>query len=250
MRITIPVSGDGDAWMAHLPEVNFDPEDMLQDGKLVLSKVVALFRRANEFCEANGRRPTFMTSADDGFNVYSMTIEFLRQLAAVTHWLENRPGAKAHVSSDDSPQDRRLERRMNRDQVAFCRIDVNNVSSGVKFVIGYGNPKSKVIGNCESGARECAIYFARIVLNMAEGVNALSREKNAGLRVSVEGRDPDLIADARRREKFGREYDRIREANERRKTCVRRLGEFCSPSDPACQCYFNGRCVELGAPEA
>lgn len=246
MRITIPVSGDGDAWMAHLPEINFEFDRILDaDGKLVMSEVVALFRRANEFCEANGYRPTFMTSADDGFNVYSMTVEFLRQLAAVTHWLENRPGAKAHVSSDDSPQDRRLERRMNRDQVAFCRIDVKNVSTGVKIVIGFGNPKAKVIGNCESGARECAVYIARIALNMAESVNALSREKNAGLRVTVEGRDPDLIADARRREIEGRERDKRRAANEARMKCANRMGGFCSPSRPDCPCYRDGKCIEL-----
>lgn len=250
MRITIPVSGDGDAWMAHLPEINFEFDRILDaDGKLVMSEVVALFRRANEFCEASGYRPTFMTSADDGFNVYSMTVEFLRQLAAVTHWIENRPGSKAHISSDDSAQDRRLERRMNRDQVAFCRIDVKNVSTGVKIVIGFGNPKAKVIGNCESGARECAVYIARIALNMAESVNALSREKNAGLRVTVEGRDPDLVSEAHRREAIGHERDEVRKANEQRMTCVRRLGGYCSPSDPRCRCYRDGRCVELELPE-
>ena len=250
MRITIPVSGDGDAWMSHLPEINFEFDKILDaDGKLVLSEVVALFARANEFCESHGYRPTFMTRSGDGFNVYSMTVEFLRQLAAVTHWIENRPGSKAHVSSDGSQQDRRLERRMSRDQVAFCRVDVNNVSSGVKFVVGYGNPKKKIIGNCEIGARECAIYLTRILLNMAESVNALSREKNAGLRVTVEGRDPDLIPEARRREEIGRQRDIVRKANEERQTCVRRLGAYCSPSNPACRCYHDGRCVEVPLPE-
>lgn len=246
MRITIPVSGDGDAWMSHLPEINFEFDRILDaDGKLVLSEVVALFARANEFCESHGYRPTFMTSSGDGFNVYSMTVEFLRQLAAVTHWIENRPGSKAHVSSDGSQQDRRLERRMSRDQVAFCRVDVNNVSSGVKFVVGYGNPKKKIIGNCETGAHECAIYLTRILLNMAESVNALSREKNAGLRVTVEGRDPDLIPEARRREIEGQERDKRRAANETRRTCANRMGAYCSPSRPDCPCYRDGRCEEL-----
>lgn len=250
MRITIPVSGDGDAWMSHLPEINFEFDRILDaDGKLVLSEVVALFARANEFCQAHGYRPTFMTSSGDGFNVYSMTIEFLRQLAAVTHWIENRPGSKAHVSADGSAQDRRLERRMNRDQVAFCRIDVYSVASGVKFLVGYGNPKKKIIGNCETGAHECAIYLTRILLNMAESVNALSREKNAGLRVTVEGRDPELVSEAHRREAIGHERDEVRKANEQRMTCVRRLGGYCSPSDPRCRCYRDGRCVELELPE-
>ena len=246
MRITIPVSGDGDAWMAHLPEINFEFDRILDaDGKLVLSEVVALFARANEFCESHGYRPTFMTSSGDGFNVYSMTVEFLRQLAAVTHWIENRPGSKAHVSADGSAQDRRLERRMNRDQVAFCRIDVYSVSSGVKFVVGYGNPKKKIIGNCETGAHECAIYLTRILLNMAESVNALSREKNAGLRVTVEGRDPELITEAIWREIEGQERDKRRAANEARMTCANRMGGFCSPSRPDCPCYRDGKCIEL-----
>lgn len=251
MRITIPVSGDGDAWMSHLPEINFEFDKILDaNGKLILSEVVALFARANEFCESQGYRPTFMTSSGDGFNVYSMTVEFLRQLAAVTHWIKNQPGSKAHISADGSPQDRRLERRMSRDQVAFCRVDVNNVSSGVKFVVGYGNPKNKVIGNCEVGARECAIYLTRILLNMAESVNALSREKNAGLRVTVEGRNPELVSEAHRREEIGRQRDIVRRANAERQTCVRRMGEYCSPSDPRCRCYRDGRCVELELPEA
>lgn len=246
MRITIPVSGDGDAWMSHMPEINFDPESMLDaNGKIILSKVTDLLHQANKFHEEQFGRQMFMIGSGDGFNTYSMTVEFLRQLAAVTHWIENRPGSKAHVSSNESMQDRRLERRMSRDQVAFCRIDIRNVSTGVKFIIGYGNPMNKVIGNCEGGAREFAIYVTRIILNLAETVNALSRDKNAGLRVSVEGRDPNLIPEARRREADGRMRDRRREANAKRTTCASNVGGFCSPSCPSCPCYHNGKCVEL-----
>ena len=187
MRITIPVSGDGDAWLAHLPEVNFDPAEMLDGGKLVMPKVVDLFKRANDFSEANGFRQTFTSSSDDGFNVYSMTIEFLRQLSAVTKWLESRSESKAHVSSNNSPQDRRLERRMSRDQVAFCRIDVTNVAGGVRILIGYANPKQKVIGNCASGAKECAVYLARIALNMAETINALDRSRTVAHNAVISG---------------------------------------------------------------
>ena len=140
MRITIPVSGDGDAWMSHMPEINFDPESMLDaNGKIILSKVTDLLHQANKFHEEQFGRQMFMIGSGDGFNTYSMTVEFLRQLAAVTHWIENRPGSKAHVSSNESMQDRRLERRMSRDQVAFCRIDIRNVSTGVKFMIGIQN---------------------------------------------------------------------------------------------------------------
>lgn len=250
MRITIPVSGDGDAWMAHLPDIDFDAAKMIgDDGKLVISEVVALFKRANEFCELHGYRPTFMTSADDGHNVYSMTVEFLRQLAAVTNWIESRH-ENAHASSDESAQDRRLERRMERRHVAFVRIDVANVAGGVRFVVGSSNPMSKVVGNCEGGASECVIYLTRILLKMAEGVNDLCRAKNAGLCVTVVGRDPDLVPEARHREEIGRERDRVREANELRKTCVRRLGAYCSPSDPNCRCHRAGRCVELELPKA
>ena len=250
MRITIPVSGDGDAWMSHLPEIKFEFVRILDsNGKLVLSEVAALFARANEFCESRGYRPTFLLSSGDDYNVYSMAVEFLRQLAAVTHWIENRSGSKAHESSDESAQDRRLERRMNRDQVAFCRVDVYSVSSGVKFLVGYGNPKNKIIGNCETGAHECAIYLTRVLLNMAESVNALSREKNAGLCVSIEGRDPALVCEARRREEIGRQRDVVRNANEKRQVCVRRLGAYCSPCNPSCRCYRDGRCVELPLPE-
>ena len=138
---------------------------------------------------------------------------------------------------------------MNRDQVAFCRIDVYSVSSGVKFLVGYGNPKNKIIGNCETGAHECALYLSRILLNMAEEVNALSREKNAGLRVTVEGRDPELVSEAHRREAIGRERDEVRKANEKRVACVNRVGAYCSPSCPDCRCYRDGRCVELPLPE-
>lgn len=246
MRITIPVSGDGDAWMSHMPEINFNPESMLDaNGKIILSKVTDLLHQANKFHEEQFGRQMFMIGSGDGFNTYSMTVEFLRQLAAVTHWIENRPGSKAHVSSNESMQDRRLERRMSRDQVAFCRIDIRNVSTGVKFIIGYGNPMNKVIGNCEGGAREFAIYVTRIILNLAETVNALSRDKNAGLRVSVEGRDQNLIPEARRREADGRMRDRRREANAKRTTCANNVGGFCSPSCPSCPCYHNGKCVEL-----
>ena len=250
MRITIPASGDGDAWMSHLPEINFEFDKILDSsGKLVMPEVVALFARANEFCESHGYRPTFMTSSGDGFNVYSMTVEFLRQLAAVTHWIENRPDTKAHESADGSAQDRRLERRMERKHIAFCRIDVNNAAVGVKFVVGWGNPKNKIVGNCEACAHECAIYLTRILLNMAEQVNALCREQNAGFRVVVEGRNPGLVSEARRREEIGRKRGLARQANEMRMTCVRRMGAYCSPSDPRCRCYRDGRCVELELPE-
>lgn len=47
----------------------------------------------------------------------------------------------------------------------------------------------------------------------------------------------------------GAARDMVRKANEERQTCVRRLGAYCSPSDPRCRCYCDGRCVELELPE-
>jgi hypothetical protein len=58
-------------------------------------------------------------------------------------------------------------------------------------------------------AKECAVYLARIALNMAETINALDHSRTAGLRVFIEGRDPDLVPLARARECDGRELRRI-----------------------------------------
>jgi len=69
------------------------------------------------------------------------------------------------------------------------------------------------------------------------------------LRVVVEGRNPGLVSEARRREEIGRKRGLARQANEMRMTCVRRMGAYCSPSDPRCRCYRDGRCVELELPE-
>ena len=58
------------------------------------------------------------------------------------------------------------------------------------------------------------------------------------------GEAADVFEEAEFAEAKFREYDRIEKANETRKSCVRRLGEYCSPSDPNCACYKCGKCVE------
>ena len=251
MRITIPVSGDGEAWLAHLPEFNVEPEEVLDErGRLIIPKIIEHFKRCNASMAERYGREMFQYSSSDGFNVVSMTVEFLRQLSAVTHWMSSKPEAKAHTSDDGSPSDRRLERRMAKDQVAFCRVDVRGVSTGVKFVVGYADPFEKVIGNCDLGSREFAIYVTRILLNMEEAINAQSAERGSEMRVMIDERNPGLIAESRYREAIGQERDRIREANAKRGECPQNKAGFCCPINPSCRCYHNGACIEATFDEA
>lgn len=53
-----------------------------------------------------------------------------------------------------------------------------------------------------------------------------------------------LAEEARWTEKKIKAKAAIKVANETRQTCVRRLAGYCSPSDPNCPCYCDGKCIE------
>lgn len=253
MRLKIECSGDhaSGQWMARIPEVNFENMDPYidADGRLKTSEVATTLARFPEH---------FMQSSDESYNSYAFTVEFIRRLRKTMGYLEDSDESEAHVGADDTPEDRRMSRRLNKGQTAFARIDIRGIVDGVRFAINFANPKETIIGQPEIGAREFAIFVARIIYTIKEDAdrrNERERERNPNapqFRVDLTSKDPTLVSEAIARELHGRETDRIREANDRHHACRCRCGSgetvYCSPSHPRCKFYVDGFCRDLPLP--
>ena len=228
MRLTMKVAAAGEMYMGRFPHVPVDiVEFKTADGELDLDRVRAELRNYEDFIQF---------SSNDNARTIAFTLEFLRQFCSVCNSAAANPESNARVEAE-KPIDFSLERKMEREKFGYCRIDVDIHGGAIRARVGISNPKD-IIGSVLPCCRRFAVDCARVLLFLQEGL--------APTRVELVGRSE--IADLFDEAKWANAKADVRKvvdaANEKRKTCVRRLGEYCSPSDPNCPCYCGGRCVE------
>lgn len=241
MRITLPVAGDilaSGRWNARFPHVEFG-DDILDDkGKIRIDRVAKTLA---------GYGKLFRDGSADTYNTYSMTVEFVRRLIHTTEMLEACDTNEAHMVDDGSPEDRRLIRRMEKEQTANVRVDIREQADGVCFDVYPSNPKGTVIGQADIAARDFAIYCCRVIYTIFEDAR---KKYGDDLRVYIVSRaDPQIVEDAVRDEMHGRACDRVRWLNSRRPHCKCCVGGFCSPSHPKCRFFVTGNCRDLPKPD-
>jgi hypothetical protein len=221
------VAAAGEMYMGRFPHIPVDiAEFKTADDRLDVGKVRTELRNYEDFIQF---------SSDDNARTIAFTLEFMRQFCSVCNKAAADPEADARVAAE-KPIDFSLERKMEREKYGYCRIDVDIHGGAIRARVGISNPKD-VVGSVLPCCRRFAVDCARVLLFLQEGLKPT--------RVELVGRGEiaDLFDEARWMEEKVKAKAAIKAANEKRNTCVRKLGEYCSPSNPNCVCYCNGRCV-------
>ena len=187
----------------------------------------------------------FIIWGNDSRAVVAFAYEFLSQLTAVTRHVESDSETTAHVSAQ-SAADRRLESRMERGRFAYTRFDITGKAGGVRVRVSCANPKD-IPGTALASARRFGVYACRVLLYLKRELER--GRKDVHITLEGVGDMADIFDEAAWNDRRQEEKDAVTFANAERAKCARRLGEYCSPSDPGCRCYRDGRCVEATLPE-
>jgi hypothetical protein len=120
-----------------------------------------------------------------------------------------------------------------------------SVKEGLRVRISVGNPLD-IPGTAIESARRFAVYAARVLQHIQREIHA---SKMCKVILEGVGEASDVFAEAEWTDRRMAERDAVEAANAKRMTCACRLGAYCSPSDPRCRCYRDGRCVEAVLPK-
>ena len=233
MRITMRIAAAGTTYYSRFPGIASDMAEWKDaDGNFDAAKFREELRGFDDFVQF---------SSNDSRRVITLSFEFLRQICGTFSKAAQDPDADARMSIE-KPVDRSLVRKMEREQFGFVRFDIDEVGGALRVRVGVANPKD-VVGNVVKNAREFAVDCARVLLYLREQLKGHADVVLAGR----EGCE-DIFNEAVWRDKRAIARDEVDTANAKRMTCPRRLGAYCSPSDPRCRCYRDGECVavELG----
>lgn len=177
------------------------------------------------------RSPGVLFSSDDGPCVLAFVAEFLdRTKLSFARLMEQDSSFTRKADGERAtPQ----ERRMKRGKFAGVRMDVSfSYRNGYRVALSVSNPHDAV-GDTDAFAHILAQTFADTIVAIRDDLTDVP----AGMFRFVEGKGcAGVFVAAKRRHEAA-------EANARREKCRRRVGDFCSPIDPACPCYREGRCV-------
>ena len=229
MRITAKISAAGASSLHRFPVAQYSIDECKSEGRgLDLSKV----RKA---LDVDGVQ---MGSRDD-MPVLAFGLEYLfQQQSVVEHLAEkmNRQGdceagvREAGIRTEAAtPGDRRCERRMNKDLVAYVRTDITSCADGIHVKLSVMNPR-EVVGNAIVYAREFAVMCARILIYLREAIITAPIVLLEGEGASGIFADADAM---NRRDDF----------EKKRKSCPSHRNGFCSPSNPTCPYFSSGRCL-------
>lgn len=233
MRITMRIAAAGSTYYSRFPGI---PTNMAEwkdaDGNFDAAKFREELRGFDDFVQF---------SSNDSRRVLALSFEFLRQICGTFAKAARDPDADARMSIEKLV-DRSLVRKMEREQFGFVRFDIDEIGPALRIRVGVANPKG-VVGNVVKNARDFAVDCSRVLLYLREQLKGHADVVLAGR----EGCE-DIFDEAIWREKKAIARDEVDAANAKRMTCACRLGAYCSPSDPRCRCYRDGKCVavELG----
>ena len=242
MRITAKIATAGVAGLSRFPVANYTIDECTApDGRLDPAKT----RRALDVEQVQ-------IGSKDDLRVLAFTLESLTQQRSVVEKMAKnltRDGIPASVSSVSpdgqavldparsnyrteaaTPGDRRCERNMKRDRVAYVRTDVTGCADGIHVKLSVMNPRDTV-GNAISFARDYAVMCARILIYLREAITTARI-------VLIEGEGAQgVYADA---EAMNRRDDLAK----LRASCDRLHNGSCSPCKFDCPLYMNGKCKD------
>ena len=237
MRITARTVPAGDQFMTRFPQFDDEMQRVFNSQKFDETEV----RKALGQWTDSG----FLTWGNDGRRSLAFAAEFLFQLTAVTKHVEADMTTDAHTSAE-SAADQRMQRRMDRGRFAFTRFDITERGDGIRVRVSCANPYD-VPGSAIASARRFGVYACRILLYLKRELER--GRKDVHITLEGVGEMSDIFDEAAWTDRRQEEKDAVTFANAERAKCARRLGEYCSPSDPGCRCYRDGRCVEAAIPE-
>ena len=168
-------------------------------------------------------------SSDDDRDTLAFTVELLdRMRKSMARYMEKNDDVK---QAEGGAPKTAAQRRYDKGRTTFVRVDIARIASGFRVRVSAANPK-EVVGHSEEFAQIYAQAFADNVTAIAD---ALADEGVKTVLQDGEGCE-GVFAESRRRN--DRWAVKIRHEN-----CPKRINGFCSPSDPGCELYRNGRCV-------
>jgi hypothetical protein len=233
MRITTKIATAGVAGLSRFPVPNATIEECLApDGSLDESKV----RKALDIEQVQ------IASTDDR-RVLAFAMEYLKQTRSVVEHLAKQLGPSEAAASPDgraalgqcrtsaaTSGDSRCERNMRKGRYAFVRTDITGCLDGIHVRLTVQNPR-EVVGNAELFAHEFAVMCARILNYLADEI------ANSQI-ILIPGENCDgIFAEAR-------ELDRRCDLRAKRDACPSLRNGYCSPFNPSCPLYHNGKCYE------
>lgn len=234
MRITAKVAVGGNRGFTRIPVLGCAVKELCDDERgehLSRTKVIDALRE-NE---------SIMLDASDDMGVLAFGCELLHQVEFATRGLSERYSDRddekrvTAVAVDHS--DRIAERNMRRGKFAFVRLDIWRRRDGVVLRINCDNPKG-CVGISDSLTYEFALIIARCAAWIAsELTSPVVLEAGPGC--------PRIFEDAREAEERIRARREREELNARRTVCESHRNGYCSPANPKCPCYRNGRCVAI-----
>lgn len=228
MRITMRIAAAGTTYYSRFPGIPTEYGGWKDaDGNFDAAKFREELRGFDDFVQF---------SSNDSRRVITLSFEFLRQICGTFSKAAENPDADARMTIE-KPVDRSLVRKMEREQFGFVRFDIDEIGAALRVRVGVANPKG-VVGNVVKNAREFAVDCSRVLLYLREQLKGHADVVLAGR----EGCE-DIFDEAVWREKKAIARDEVDAANKKRMMCSRRLGAYCSPSDPRCRCYRDGKCI-------
>ena len=237
MRITTLIATSGKSGVSRFPVAKASIDECKSDKGDGLDEI-----KLRKALDCDG----ILFSSKDNAPVFAFAIEFLRRIRSVVERMSANEGPR---DAGAAHRERRCQQRIDRGRTAFVRVDVTWTGGHIRVRLGSGNPRD-VVGNAEACASIYAEMCSRVLVYM-QGVFMDRRRMHIEL---AEGPGCEGIFDRAR--KMNDWFDRrdaakaeVDAANTRRAACQFRVSGFCSPPQPGCRCYRNGRCEPAEMPE-
>ena len=176
----------------------------------------------------------------DNCTTCAVALEFVKQIRGCISHLEDKFSDKFHEDAATKIEKKALE-KMDKGKVVFVRTTIKEKGDAVRLIFDIGNPY-EIKGTAMIHAWNLAVMCARIAIWLKEGF-----AKGCGkVLLLEEGKGTEGLMEEARRMNREEDEDLIcRHENEKREKCSNKHGEYCSPSNPECKCYCNGKCVAL-----
>lgn len=185
------------------------------------------------FDEAETRRALAGTkgvqfSSKDNRASLMFTVEFLdRTRLSMDRLMANEPGVRKKQATDTEMT--RAEQKYEKGKIAYASVTIRASGTGLHAIVSAKNPK-EVVGGTELFAKLYAQTFADNLVAIAD---AMKEAQDIPV-ILEEGEGCEGVLAA------ARERNDTQARRNRHEFCVNRVHGYCSPSNPACECYRKG----------